>query len=80
MSVPCKRGFEVVLYLGLECLLPEAGVWGEGQDPFSQAAAAVSWPQWILLLMCFPKWLLVPLMQLVNFKMMSAFAMLWNAL
>lgn len=65
----------------MEGLLPEAGVWGEGQDPFSQAAASASWPQWILLLMRFPKWLLVPLMQLVNFKVMSAFAVLmWNAL
>lgn len=48
---------------------------------FSQAAATVSWSKWILPKMCFPKWLLVLLMLLVNLKLVLTFAtkLIWKA-
>lgn len=68
--------------LGSECLLSEAEACGEGQGLFSQATATVSWPQWILPIMCFPKRPLDHLCSWLILKMMSSLAamLVWDAL
>lgn len=49
---------------------------------FLRQLPLLSEPKWILPKMCFPKWLLLLPIQLVNFQWMSAFAakLFWKAL